>query len=177
MIRVIVDAISRKPPRIGRNLTPCRRLGIKQWLLRRGELFFGGLFWSWIILSFLWISFEWINLVFNQFVDYSRWMNWAQTTFLKTKTWNKNFEIWKFGNFDPGPSRWRNTCCRWTEERSLRSGRTSLCWQAVFTFSIFMKKLYSLSRLSVSNSRISKEVGLVDQHRKEWGRVDYFAVN
>ena len=29
----------------------------------------------------------------------------------------------------------------------------------------------------VSNSRISKEVGLVDQHRKEWGRVDYFAVN
>ena len=66
----------------------------------------------------------------------------AQRTFLKFKIWNKKFEIWKFGNFDPGPSRWRNTCCRWTDERSLRSGRASLCWQAVFTFSIFIKKLY-----------------------------------
>ena len=70
-------------------------------------------------------------------MDYFRWINWAQTTFLKIKIWNKKYEIWKFGNFDLGPSRWRNTCCRWTEERSLRSGRTSLCWQAVFTFSIF----------------------------------------
>ena len=97
-------------------------------------------------------------------MDYFRWINWAGPTFEIQNFEIKN-KIWKFGNFDPGPSRWRNTCCRWTEERSLRSGRTSLCWQAVFTFSIFMKKLYLLSCLSVSNSRISKEVGLVDQHQ------------
>ena len=60
--------------------------------LRRGGLFFGGLFWSWIILSFLWISFEWINLVFNQLMDYFRWINWAQTTFLKFKVKFENSE-------------------------------------------------------------------------------------
>ena len=49
------------------------------------------------------------------------------------------------------------------------------CCQAVFTFSIFMKNLYfGEPPLRI---RISKDVGFVDQHRKEWGRVDYFAAN
>ena len=61
--------------------------------LRRGELFFGGLFWGWINLSFLWISFEWINLVFNPLMDYFRWINWAQTTSLKFKIWNKKNDL------------------------------------------------------------------------------------
>ena len=64
------------------------------------------------------------------------------------------------------------------DRRAFSSLQTSLAVLARrFYIFYFHENNISVSRLSVSNSRISKEVGLVDQHRIEWGRVDYLEVN